>query len=178
MNPLEQARTLAERGDYDGAYDIADLHLKLNPNDSPYLHVMVYCLLGAHRPVPAYHLAKRAVELCPDQPGAWLNLGMAAGDLWQIREAERAYKRGLALPCSDRQRAMLCVNIASVLIDSGRFDEAEPYCREAQALNPTSKKARANLGFAQLAQRKWEPGWKNYRESHWERVASNHAVQR
>ena len=57
---------------------------------------------------------------------------------------------------------MLCVNIASVMVDNGEFAAAEPYCRKAIELRPDTVKGKANLGFCQLAQRDWS-GWANYR---------------
>jgi hypothetical protein len=48
------------------------------------------------------------------------------------------------------------------MVDNGRFEEAVVYAELALEKNPESVKGRANLGFAQLALRKWSPGWRNY----------------
>jgi tetratricopeptide (TPR) repeat protein len=89
---------------------------------------------------------------------------MACNDLWFEKKAERYYKKGLKFARTDEQQSMFHVNIASVMIDTGRFDEAEPHCQAAIELNPDSIKAIANLGFCQLAQKKWDIGWQNYRK--------------
>ncbi len=163
LSDLEAAQTLAERGDFDRAYILANRHLKKNPDDHTWLMVMTYIMLGTDKPILAYHLAKRCVQLQPKNAGGYMNLGMACKDLRLDDEALRYCKRGLKLSGSDDQKQMFCVNAASVLVDTGRFKEAEHYCNQALKINPGSEKAIANLGFCQIAQRNWKEGWKNYR---------------
>lgn len=159
----QAAKQFAERGDYDSAYTIADRWLKHNPEDVGFLNNMVYCLLATEKTTIAYNMAKRVTQLAPKMAAGWMNLGMAANDLWLDDEAVRYYKRGLKLSETDKSRSMFCVNLSSVLVDVGRFEEAEKYCKQALKYNPDSVKAKANLGFCQLAQRNWQEGWKNYR---------------
>ncbi len=159
---LEAAQDLAENGDLDKAYKIADKHLKDDPNAVPWLALMTYVMLSSHKPTIAYSLARRVVDLAPRDSGAWMNLGMAANDLWRDGEAERFYKKGLKWAKTDEQRSKLLVNLCAVLIDTGRFDEAEGVAEQALEYNPESPKSHANLGFCQLANRKWDVGWENY----------------
>ena len=163
LNELEIARQLAEGGDFDRAYILTNRHLKENPNSLDWLMVLTYIMLGTDKPIIAYHLAKRCVQLQPKHSGAYMNLGMACRDLWMDQESIRYNKRGLKLSKDPAQRSMFAVNTASVLIDTGRFKEAEEYCAIAVEDNPESIKGRANIGFCQLAQRDWADGWKNYR---------------
>ena len=160
---LELARKLAGEKELDKAYTICDRYLSEDPNDVWFLTVMVYIMLQSQKHTIAYHLAKRAAELCPTEPGIWMNLGMAANDLWLTKEARKYYERGLKLAHGEREQSMLSVNIASVLIDTGHFKEAEPYCKKAIELSPDTRKGRANLGFCQLANGNFKEGWKNYR---------------
>jgi hypothetical protein len=100
-------------------------------------------------------------------------MGMAANDLWRYKESLRCYKKGLACAKDDKDKSMLCVNIASLMVDHGRFDEAAPYCRKAIAYRPETVKGKANLGFCQLANRDWAEGWRNYRYclgSEWRKI--------
>ena len=161
---LERAKDLVDNGDLDNAYVLADRWLRENPNDVMFMTIMTAVMLNSHKPTIGYSLAKRCTQLAPKEPGVWLNLGMAANDLWLETEAERHYRKALKLARTDEQRSMLCVNLASVMIDTGRFEEAEPYCEMAIELNDATEKGVANLGFCQLAQRKWKEGWKNYRK--------------
>jgi cytochrome c-type biogenesis protein CcmH/NrfG len=160
---LQVAQELAEK-DVDTAYAIANRYLKDNPNDLPFLTVMVYVMMAAEKKPIAYHLAKRATQIAPNEPSAWINMGMSAQDLWQSKEAERAYKKGIKVCKDDESALMLLVNLCALYIDTGRFDEAEPWAEQALAIDPEHKKSLANLGFCQLAQRKWAEGWKNYRQ--------------
>lgn len=164
LSELEVAQELAEREDYDRAYKIATKNLRDNPNDFQWMMVMMYTLLGAEKPEVAYHIGKRLVQMKPNNGGAWMNLGMAAKDIWQDAEALRCFKRGIRASNNNEQKSMLMVNASSVLVDTGRFKEAEDYARKALELRPESEKAIANLGFCQLAQRNWKEGWKNYRK--------------
>jgi hypothetical protein len=90
---------------------------------------------------------------------------MAAAEIFRHKEALRYYKKALKCNPTNKQASMILVNMASVLIDQGKYREAIPLCKEAMELNPESKKAPANLGFALLAIRDWENGWEPYRAS-------------
>lgn len=161
---LQRAKDLAGEGHYDEAYGIANHHLKTDPNNPHWLTIFCYCMLNTDKPTMGYTLAKRVTQLLPKDPGVWLNMGMAAQDLWQIRDAERSYKRALRLAGEDERAALIYVNLSSLYVDTGRFAEAREFATKALELNPDSQKARANLGFAQLACREWVPGWENYAE--------------
>ena len=125
----------------------------------------MHIFLQTDKPVLAYSVAKHVIEQAPKAPNAWLNLGRAAGDLWLTQEAIRHYKKSMKLAPDDENRQMAMVNMCAVLIDSGRFAEAEPYAKRVLEISPDSTKARANLGFCQLANRNWAEGWKNYHSS-------------
>lgn len=163
MNQLEVARQLAERQDYDRSYVITDRALRKDPNNFEWLMLMSYLMLETEKTTLAYSLGKRVTQLKPKEPGAWMNLGLAARDLRRDEESIRYNKRGLKYATNPKVRANLLINLSSSLVDMGRWREAEGYCREALELNPDSIKARCNLGFCQLAQRQWGDGWKNYR---------------
>lgn len=162
MSDLDRCRDLSEAGDIDNAYRIADAHLKRNPESPAWMMAMTHILLQAEKPVVAYTMARRTTQIEPENAGVWLNLGMAARDLWRFREARRAYRKGLRAAKTDDQRSMLYVNLSSLSVDSGYFKEGESYCKQALEYSD-SQKATANLGFCQLAQSNFEEGWTNYR---------------
>jgi tetratricopeptide (TPR) repeat protein len=160
---LKRALELGKAGDHDESYRITDRYLRENPNDPKFLANMTWLMLNTGKPTLGYVLAKRVAELLPNDAGAWLNVGMAANDLWQSKEAERAYKRGLRLAPEDSRRSMLYINLGSLYVDTGRFEEGYEACKKAIEYNPETVKGKANLGFCQLALREWVPGWENYR---------------
>jgi len=159
---LAHARAASNKGDWEQAYDIAYKWLKLDPTDADALNVIAHIMLNTDKVAIAYPLLKHLLTLAPTNSLAWLNMGMAASDLWRYNEAIRSYKKGIRFAKDDRQKSMLCVNMASVMVDHGQFEQAEPYCLRAIELQPDTVKGKANLGFCQLAQRNWD-GWKNYR---------------
>ena len=159
---LALAQDLSENGQLDDAYIIANRYLKHNPNDPEFLTIMVHVLLSSQKPAVAYSLAKRVTQIAPRSSGAWLNMGMAAGDLWIHKEAVRSYKKALTLAFKEEQKLLILINMCAVLIDSGHFEEAEPYAKKAIEIDPENLKAISNLGFCQLAQRNWKEGWPNY----------------
>jgi len=162
-NLLRHAQDLANAGNYDEAYRLADKCLKNDPNDAQWLNVMTHLMLETEKPTLAYQLAKRVTELAPKYSAGWLNMGVACRDMRHDKEGLRYFKRALRLADNDVSRSMACVNISSTLVDTGEFEEAEGYCLKALEMNPESKKAVMNLAFCQLGQRNWKEGWENYR---------------
>ena len=162
ISELQHAKNLSTQGEWEGAYDIAYKWLKMDPNDATALNILAYIMLNTEKVALAYPMLKHLLTIEPENPLGWLNMGMAASDLWRYNEAVRAYKKGIVFARDDREESMLCVNMASVMVDHGEFEDAEPYCHRAIELVPDSIKGHANLGFCQLAQRNWD-GWKNYR---------------
>lgn len=161
---IEYARDLAEAGDFDKAYALADKNLKNNPDSVDWLSIMTYIMLETDKTSLAYQLAEKVTRLAPKNEGAWMNLGTACRDMRFDKEALRYFKRGLKYSKDPEKASMLCVNASSVLVDTGEFEEAEKYCLKALEHNPDSLKAIMNLGFCQLGQRNWAEGWKNYRQ--------------
>ena len=160
---LSQAHRCSEDGDWEQAYDLSYKWLKIDPNDAQALNIMAYIMLNTEKVAIAYPMLKHLVTIAPDDALAWLNMGMASNDLWRYQESLRAYKKGLAVAKNDKDKSMLCVNIASLMVDHGKFAEAAPYCHQAIALRGDTVKGKANLGFCQLANKDWAEGWKNYR---------------
>jgi tetratricopeptide (TPR) repeat protein len=163
LNNLRQAQDLAEKGDFESAYDLAYRWLKTEPNDPEALNLIAYIMLNTEKAAIAYPILRTLTQIAPDYSAGWLNMGMACADLWRYNEAIRAYKKGIKWAQNDAEVSSQCVNIASTMVDHGDFEEAEPYCHKAIELRPETVKGRANLGFCQLAQRNWAEGWANYR---------------
>jgi hypothetical protein len=160
---LHHAQDLCDRQDWEGAYDIAYKWYKLDHDDAFALNVLAYIMLNTDKCAIAYPMLKHVTRVAPTMWVGWLNLGLCCNDLWLYNEAIRAYKKALKYAPDDASRSSVCVNIASLMVDHGKFAEATPYCHKAIALRPETTKGKANLGFCQLAQKDWEEGWKNYR---------------
>lgn len=159
---LKLAHEHLEAGNLDAAWPIIDRELKADPNDPQ--TILLCCMLhektGRHS--VAYQLASRAVQIAPHRPEVWNNLGVCADELWRIEEAERSYRKAAQLAPDDAQKAIYLVNVGALYINTGDFERAEKVLREALRYAPDSPKGRANLGFAELALRKWGTAWDNY----------------
>jgi tetratricopeptide (TPR) repeat protein len=160
---LEHARKLFEQREFKECYSVCNRHLEDNPEDFQALTIIANVMMENQNNGVAYNITKRITQLSPQDPGVWMNFGIACVNLWRMVEARKAYDRGLSLAKNDKQKSQFCLNISGLLVDVGRFSDAEVYCKQALELNPESKKGRANLGFCQLAQRNFREGWANYR---------------
>ncbi|MGB5630947.1 MAG: tetratricopeptide repeat protein [Woeseiaceae bacterium] len=163
LRDIAHGQDLKDGGDYEGAYNIAYNWLRLDPEDPAAMCLLIGILCETDKIAIAHPIAKRLTQIAPEAAVSWLNYGRCAGDLWQYKEAERAYKKALSLSKDDKTKSSICVNVSCMMVDHGRFKEAEKYARQAVVFNPDSTKGKANLGFCQLAQRDWAEGWKNYR---------------
>lgn len=162
---LVRAHKLAESGDVDGAWAILNRILKDNPYNIKALVQASYVCRLQYRMPEAYWFGKAATIECPTLYAAWINLGWAAAELWRVEEALRCYRRATKFAKDDEQRKTANLNISAVLIDNGRYDEAEQHIRASLGAFPEDKGLRGNLGFIQLARRNWAEGWANYRYS-------------
>ena len=115
--------------------------------------------------VVAYHLGHRAVDLAPTRDLPWTNLGRACKNLYKLEDAEICFKKALELTKNDLDKGSNMSNVAAILLDNGKFKEAEPICREAMKLNPNSVKAKGNLAYSLLGQRRWRDAWPLYNQT-------------
>ena len=158
---LERARKMLDAGDLDGSWLLAESLLAEEPDNKSALILATYVAWKANRFVIGYQFGKRAVAIAPQEPMAWLNLGICCHDLWRYEEAEEALRNAARMSGNKELSAMANMNLAAHYIDYGMFPEAEKASREALKHSPFSPKAKANLGFSMLAQRKWD-GWEFY----------------
>lgn len=155
----QKAIRLWEAGELSEAADVLKAVLKHDVNYLPAVLLSGHVHEKAGDTPMAYHLFKRGVEIDPENPAALENFGRVAQDLWRTQEAERSLLKAASIA---KDKAGPLINLSALKCDLGQWAECEKYAKRALALNPSSPLARANLGFAQLAQRNWAEGWKNY----------------
>ncbi len=155
------AKELAEHGKVDLAWKLIDKLLIENPNDVQALTMGSYLMHKMGGLTQAYHFAKAATALMPNNAAAWTNFGHAASKLWLIEEAETYYKRALTHSKTEHDFLVLWLNLSALCLDNGQFDKALHYVNKVLKVDPNHKSALTNLGFCQLALRNWE-GWKGY----------------
>lgn len=110
----------------------------------------------------AYQFARRLADVDPGNSYAWSNLGMEAEQLYRFDEADRAFQKAAGLANTDHAKGVLYMQWACMLVNAGRWDDAEPMARRALKYNPNSGKAAGNLGLVCLATGNWKEGWPLY----------------
>ena len=157
-----EAAKLGAAGKHEKAWKIVSKLLIDDPLNVPALITASYLMRRMGALPAAYHYARAAAQLWPQDDAAWTNLGHAASEMWRPEEAEDCYKRGLKCSHQTQHIDTLMLNLSALYIDNGRFEEAEALCQKILATSPEHRNAQANLGFCQLAQRNWAEGWKGY----------------
>ena len=97
----------------------------------------------------AVELIQRSIELDPERPDWYSNLGIVLRDRLQLDEAVHAFQRAIAL---DRDHVNAHNNLGVVLRAQGLLPEAEAAYHEAIRVNPDSLDAFTNLGILLNAQ--------------------------
>jgi len=156
-----EAMKLCEAGNSDKAWGIAEMLMDQDPNSAAAVSLATYVSWKMHKLSLSYQLAVRATQIGPLIPTTWMRLGIAANEIWQVDASETAFKTGLRIAQRKEEKAALEINYSALLLDTGRFKEAEEHARRAVELNPGSPKAQANIGLAMLGQRNWK-GWELY----------------
>ncbi len=112
------------------------------PADS--LDHLGYTLLQTRHPELAEPYLRQALELRPDDPMAYSNLGNALQQMGRLQEALAAYRRALGTP-EGAARPETHNDFGVALARAGQMAEATEEFREAVRLNPGYQAAQQNL---------------------------------
>lgn len=112
---------------------------KIPPEDDEILEVLsVRCqtLLALRRFTEALPLARRVVELCPDETIHWSRLGMITRHTMGLEAAAAVYEKAVSMyPATGIFRYSLASRYCSL----GRFDEAREHMALGLVLDPSWK---------------------------------------
>lgn len=158
---LYKARRLCEEQRYEEAWQIVEMLMEKYPKKANPVILGTYILWKWRKFPLAYHLGIHSVHMAPQECAAHQNAAVAAHEIWLCDEAEYLLKTALRLANNDEEKGHCLLSLASIYIDTGQFTKAEETSRQALKYVPDNAKAKANLGFALLGQRKWE-GWDWY----------------
>jgi Tfp pilus assembly protein PilF len=86
-----------------------------------------------------------AIQKNPKQADAHHYLGLVNDQTGQKGEAEKNYKRALEIQPDLEESA---INLAAILVENGKFDDAIALMKKVAAKNPKSAAAQVNLGMA------------------------------
>lgn len=109
--------------------------------------------LGDLEPAKAHYRA--ALQIAPELPSAWNNLGCAMVAQKQYAEAAEAFERVIR---SKPHLADAQSNLGNALFGLGRFKEAIEHFREAVRIDPEDARAQYNLGNALSQNNQLEEG--------------------
>jgi tetratricopeptide (TPR) repeat protein len=110
---------------------------------------------GEHdRPEDAVRLARLALELRPNNVQALTTLGAQEARLGRLDAAEEAFRRAVDHASSSDARPL--ANLAGLLAQRGRLEEALPMVRRAIEIDPELAQARAN--YAVMLANSGQPG--------------------
>jgi Flp pilus assembly protein TadD len=110
----------------------------------------------------ALSVNKKAVEVAPQDPEGYSNLGFNLQELGHLEEAEATLRQAIAL---NSEYAEAWNNLGLTLFVLNRIEEAENALRECLKLNPLVSKARSNLALALLNQGRLEESEKELKKS-------------
>ena len=149
---LRHAVACHQRGELDAAEALYTELLRREPRRPDVLNFMglLQHQRGAH--ASAAELLRRAAQLAPREPSVWNNLGCAWMALDRLADADKAFRRGLALGDS----VETLVNVARLQRRRQQWARSEEACRRALALAPTSGEAWHGLSLALLGQHRSE----------------------
>ena len=149
---LQHAISLHRQGELDAAEAIYAELLRREPRRPDALNFMGMLQLQRGDRLRALELLQQASQLAPRQPSVWNNLGNVLLKLDRLAEAEKAFRRSLALV----ESAEALTNLARIQRRRREWKRSEASCRRALTLAPTFGEAWHYLSLALLGQRKPE----------------------
>ena len=149
---LQYAIARHRAGELDVAEPIYAELLHLDPKRPDALNFMGMLQHQRGRHPQALALLQKASKLAPRQPSVWNNLGNVLVALDQFAQAEKAFRRSLALV----ESAEALTNIARLQRRRQEWTRSEASCRRAIALAPESGEAWHYLSLALLGQQRAE----------------------
>ena len=155
MTP-DQAMRLAvahhRQGDLDVAAGIYADILQADPRRSDALNFMGMLQFQLGDPERAHTLLRSASMVAPREAGIWNNLGNVLVELGRLTEADKAFRRSLALV----EGPEALVNVARLQRRRKEWTRAESSCRRALALAPRYGEAWHYLSLALMGQLRTE----------------------
>ena len=145
-DPLQAAIAHHRRGELDAAEALYAGLLRADPRRADALNFMGMLLVQRGQREHALELLKKASMIAPREPGVWNNLGNALLALGKLPEAEKAFRRSLALA----ESAEALTNIARIQRRRREWARSEASARRAIALAPKTGEAWHYLSLALL----------------------------
>ncbi|QZA79203.1 tetratricopeptide repeat protein [Deefgea tanakiae] len=137
----------AQQKRHQEAIEIFEQGLKGNPNSAHLLFNAGVVLGTVKYAEKAYQYAKKAAELLPNNPLAWISYTYAARLVFKYHEVFEAAQHAIELAPMDITAR---INLGTYFLDTGRPKEALSHYRAALEINPQSEIAHTNLLLSML----------------------------
>ena len=135
--------------------------LALNPDDRHCMASLVGCDVELERLDDAEALARRAVELYPDDAIAWSNVGVVLDHQDRYAEAITAFEKAAMLSEREGAEAYNFVNHAVSILRDARTDAGIEFL-EQQLARTAAVQAHCHYSLALLLAGRMEEGWEQY----------------
>lgn len=156
---LVEADMLRAKGDYEKALRIALEFLNSHFDFVPALILCAHIFIDTKRFGLGAAIMQRAVQLAPDLPVAWNNLGICFDEEQHLDEAEKCFIKALNRNPNDD---LALSNLSSLYIKKSQPQKALNVGKKALELNPKVSGIRNNIAQANLMLGNWQEGWKDY----------------
>ena len=131
-----------QTGNPDRAVELIRKAITIRPRAEFYINLaQAYVALGRTR--ESLEATQRAVQMAPNIPEGWNNLGTILKELHRIPEAVDAFRKAISLRPSYTQAHS---NLGNALAQLNQFADAEQSLRRAIELDPRYAAAQTNLG--------------------------------
>lgn len=140
------------------AASMLDQWLWDNPDDFIALYQLGRLFIDEGHPAFAKPIFEKALQLEPTQEVIWLAYGRCLDLLNDYEGALKAYKHSLKI----KESAAVYANMATTYVNACDIKNTKKFAVKALELDPGAIEPKYALGWAQLYEKDYKNGWKNY----------------
>ena len=158
---IQEMNGLYLQGRFNEALALAEEAESREGGNADFLNAAAICAISAGEHELAESLLRRALDIKPDVPEAYNNLGLVLTELKYFNEAETCYRQALFLK-SDY--AYGYNNLGELFRKLMRYDEAESCFRQALTINLDYPEAHQNLSMLLNTLGRFTEGWQRHEQ--------------
>lgn len=161
---LDKIQLHISREEWMEAITLLDEVMTVDPSNTWALFMFGQVMLSTGKESVAYPIYQLCALMEPNRPEILINLGKAAGELCLFGDEKTYFNKALSLAEKQNNKTSIVLatqNIATNAIHLGEYDEAIHWAKKALEYEE-SPQSHIDLGFAYLAKKDYENGWKNY----------------
>lgn len=173
---LQQVVAIADK-DPDEGLRLASYRLNEYPNDVEALYVAWKVHMAAERFGLAYNLMKRGLEVSPNDPGVWNNVGLSLHGMMRLEDAEKCFRKALQL---DPKNIPALNNLALICVGQHRPEEAIAIADKSLAISNDPEEQASVMesrGYGCLMLGRWKEGWDGFEAMIGGKYRPIHALQ-